>query len=293
MRNQEYDAFGPWIYEIGGEHCMPPLFVSYFDQQDDHDILIKIPVNKERRDLSPGMHLYNYVVGLYPKYLYIMKRVEDIVETSTVEYGSIMGVTHSVRLLHGQLTVYTDSSMFQINYNTSSQDIIENIISVIRKKSAGQSTDRIMFPQHPVTKISYGLTNILEKMKELDPETKVIAYQSEKRLQYTASFPVRRLFNFFLKPRLLESLILTNGIELQFVLREDGFSYRDAKSYELSFFYMPVHRVSEIVLVPSKRFKNLIEICIQLSIHQFLFHVDEKSSAVDFFNQIKANLNLK
>ena len=32
MRISEYDAFGPWLYEIDDGHPMPPLFVPYVDQ---------------------------------------------------------------------------------------------------------------------------------------------------------------------------------------------------------------------------------------------------------------------
>ena len=41
MRVSEYDAFGPWAYEIDEDHPLPPLFVPYVEDEKDKTILNK------------------------------------------------------------------------------------------------------------------------------------------------------------------------------------------------------------------------------------------------------------
>ncbi len=44
-RSFEYDAFGPWIYPIEGEHTLPPLFSGYQESIEKSLMSFKIPFN--------------------------------------------------------------------------------------------------------------------------------------------------------------------------------------------------------------------------------------------------------
>ena len=68
----EYNAFGPWAYEISEKYPLPPLFAPYFTADDKAVIKIKIPREIERRNAEPGMDLYDYVVALYEDRLLIL-----------------------------------------------------------------------------------------------------------------------------------------------------------------------------------------------------------------------------
>lgn len=282
MRNVEYDAFGPWIYEVGREHIMPPLFASHFDQKDDHALLIKIPVNRERRELSPDMHLYDYVIGVYDEYLYIMKRVENEIEVTHVAYGDIAAIDHSVRLLNGRLRIYTDSEVFIITYNTSSQEIIERLINIIRKRSVKDMTFDTGIKGCNLENCSYGFTNLYKRLREQNPGISLVDYQQEHSVSYTSAYPLHRIFQWILCPRFLESFVFTNQKELIFVIREDGFSYRKAKSYELSFFYLPLAAIDETRAVPCKKFNNIIEVTVTIGSHNIVFYVAPESRIVSF-----------
>lgn len=63
MAISEYDAFGPWIYEVDGEHPLPRLFAPYVRERVDALMLLKILRDIERRRATPDMELYDYVVG--------------------------------------------------------------------------------------------------------------------------------------------------------------------------------------------------------------------------------------
>ena len=53
----EYNAFGPWAYEISDKYPLPRLFAPYFAADDNAVLKIKIPREIERRNASPGMDL--------------------------------------------------------------------------------------------------------------------------------------------------------------------------------------------------------------------------------------------
>ena len=61
----EYNAFGPWVYEIDDAHPLPPLFASCFTDNDEAILKIKVPREIERRNAAPGMELYDFVIALY------------------------------------------------------------------------------------------------------------------------------------------------------------------------------------------------------------------------------------
>lgn len=57
-QRREYDAFGPWVLEVTAEADRPPVF---HDQKADFDgasLVIKFPIDRDRRDCRPGQVLY-------------------------------------------------------------------------------------------------------------------------------------------------------------------------------------------------------------------------------------------
>ncbi|RKX93863.1 MAG: hypothetical protein DRP59_01775 [Spirochaetes bacterium] len=63
MNTLEYDRFGPCIVEISEEDPFPPLFLPYLKGDESSLFSIKIPRREERRNLEPGMNLYDYVLS--------------------------------------------------------------------------------------------------------------------------------------------------------------------------------------------------------------------------------------
>ena len=68
----EYDAFGPWVYEIDEDHPLPKLFVPYIQPDPDRSIMVKVPRQIDRQDANPDMDLYDYVIAVGKEYLTIV-----------------------------------------------------------------------------------------------------------------------------------------------------------------------------------------------------------------------------
>ncbi|MDO4316372.1 MAG: hypothetical protein Q4C45_11395 [Oscillospiraceae bacterium] len=132
MGISEYDAFGPWVYEIDGDHPLPPLFAPYVDSRRTYQMLFKIPRNLERRRATPDMDLYDQVVGVDGKSVCIWTRREKRVEFTAVPFREITGLRLYQKLLLGICTIYGREKGTEIRYNTVSASILWRFADLIR-----------------------------------------------------------------------------------------------------------------------------------------------------------------
>ena len=132
MSVSEYDAFGPWVYEIDSEHPLPRLFASSVGDPGAYRMLFKIPRNIERRKATPDMDLYDYVVGADDSSVCIWRRREDGVESARIACGDISGIRLYQRLLHGVCTLYSGKGTLELPYNTVSAAVLWRFAELVR-----------------------------------------------------------------------------------------------------------------------------------------------------------------
>ena len=137
MRISEYDAFGPWVYDVDGEHPLPPLFVPFVDMSKSWRMLLKIPRDIERRRATPDMDLYDFVVGADDAGVQIWSRREKAVESTRIAYRDITGIRLYQRLLHGVCTLYSAGGPVILTYNTVSADVIRRFGDLVRAEYGG------------------------------------------------------------------------------------------------------------------------------------------------------------
>ena len=139
MSTTEYDAFGPWIYEVTTPEEVPPLFRDHPLDLASCRYVIKVPRDIARRDATPNMDLYDHLLAAGPDTLTVLSRQPTSVGTLTVPYGAISAVEHSVDLLDGRLTVHTTTEQpaVRVRYNGSSRELVDALVTVIRKAYLG------------------------------------------------------------------------------------------------------------------------------------------------------------
>ena len=137
MRISEYDAFGPWVYDVDGEHPLPPLFVPFVDMSKSWRMLLKIPRDIERRRATPDMDLYDFVVGADDAGIQIWSRREKAVESTRIAYRDITGIRLYQRLLHGVCTLYSAGGPVILIYNTVSADVMRRFGDLVRAEYGG------------------------------------------------------------------------------------------------------------------------------------------------------------
>ncbi len=137
MKISEYDAFGPWIYEIDEEHEIPRFYRSYVDENDGAVFRLKVPKKIERRDANPDMNLYDYLFNVYEDRLEVMQIVGEDMKLHRIDFDKVSAVSAFRELLLGRLTIFFDNDSFTFEYNAVSQDTVMKVVDCIRRGYKG------------------------------------------------------------------------------------------------------------------------------------------------------------
>lgn len=274
-RSKEYDAFGPWIYEIDEEHEVPKIFRSYYDGSGSHLILFKVPRNIERRTASPDTDLYDYLVGAYDKYLHILKRTGKKVTERKIYYGDISAVKDIHALLKGVLILFTQNGPAVIEYNTVSEEIILKLINIIEKKIC-IDTQSIRMESIPVEYSSDESTidilyfNLFNKLQSVRPGLSLIAYQPAMWIQITRG--LRQRLNEE-KLKLSKTAFITNDNELIVLERNMPMRKKYKNEYEYSYLYIPFQSITGAALkeLDKQQFLFIFELRVKNQIFSYIF----------------------
>lgn len=269
----EYDAFGPWIIEIGGEHPIPRLFVPHYKETQTPLMLFKIPRQIERRNASPSMDLYDYVVGLFDTHIYFLKRVGRRVVEQQIMYKDIQAIKHVCALLHGELIFYVDKKPVTLYYNTVSDDVIARMAAIISQKTAIHCLDLGMDEiPYDIKSIEFLYVNLINEIKAKDPQLSLVAYQHQ------AAVTLERCF-FGTKKRLLEpKAFIANQNELIVIERQKLFKPNGSDlAYCLT--HIPYHCMKRISISPYRNEQELkvLHITTASYEHSFVFEAPNPS----------------
>ena len=139
MKISEYDAFGPWIYRIDEDHPIPRCFVSHIDDDDEPLFRLKVPKHIERRDATPDMDLYEYLLSVYEDRLELLHLADEGVWMKKVKYNKITAVSLYRDVLLGRLSVHMQDDTFTFDFNATSEEIVMEVISEVRRRYPGKS----------------------------------------------------------------------------------------------------------------------------------------------------------
>lgn len=237
-RNKEYDAFGPWIYEIDDENDVPNIFRSYYSIDSNCLMLIKVPRKIERAKASPGMDLYDYLISAYDTYLHIFRRVGKKVIEQKVDYNSVIAIKDIHNLLRGLLILYTPKEPVIIEYNTVSEKIVSKLINVIENRiSYGERKIQIEgIPiQDKSDSIDVLFINLFDMLQKVNPGISLAAYQSRPQIKKTKDIR-QKLKN---KEILLsQTAFIVNDKELIVLERDFPKQRKEVAKYEHTFSYL-------------------------------------------------------
>ncbi len=245
---KEYDAFGPWIFEINDEYTIPPLFVNYYREQDTPLMLIKIPRKIDRADATPDMNLYDYVIGAFASYLYILKRIDDSVEEKRVPYESVMAIKNTISMLKGQALLYLDDETVTIDYNSVSEPIIMRLINIIRGKY--RTTEKILNLEtisHDLNTVEHLYSAIIDQYKALDNKIRLVAYQPPAKFVPHYEDLRERIKALMKTKKLITSIaFLTNDSELIVLQRDKRARSRKQGDLTHSTLFLPFASIEKV-----------------------------------------------
>ena len=137
---EEYNAFGPWVQEIRGREGVPPCFLPWFSELEHASLVIKIPVNQERRDARPGQDLYRAIVAVCDDHLVLLSLEAGKVECRLVPLAEVQALRNFHVLLQAEFGVFLrGGTSFLCSYNAVSLPLIDRILDVLGAKISGKS----------------------------------------------------------------------------------------------------------------------------------------------------------
>lgn len=144
----EYDAFGPWVYQVRTPDEVPRLFRDGPLDLDSSELVLKVPRNIARRDATPQMDLYDHLLAAGPDQLTVLSRQPGGYTTATVPYPGIAAIESGTDLLDGQLTFHltTGEPALTVRYNGSSQAMVDRLVGVVRTRYLAGSTADVRLP---------------------------------------------------------------------------------------------------------------------------------------------------
>lgn len=170
---REYDAFGPWIYDVTSEEEMPPRFRSFYQEHRDAALLLKVPRNGERRQLRPGMDLYVAVLAIHDESLTLIQfdLESQQMDQTHVTWDQVVGIACVENLLLGNWILYlADGNRITLDFNSVSAALIDKATDFIRVRIRGeQMAQREMGTNALPTRKDMFFRSQLERAKRRGP----------------------------------------------------------------------------------------------------------------------------
>jgi hypothetical protein len=130
---REYDAFGPWIYNVKAERDTPERFRAACEGHRSARFLLKVPREIERRDAHPGMDLYIAMLAVHDHGASFMRLTGDGVTVQDLVWDEVAALQSHTNLLYARWTLMLrDGGAFGLDYNAVSSDLMDKVTDFVR-----------------------------------------------------------------------------------------------------------------------------------------------------------------
>ena len=169
---REYDAFGPWIYEIKDERDTPKRFRAACERHYGARFLLKAPRLVDRREARPGMDLYVAVLAVHDHGVSFMRLTGESVVTQDLVWGELAAIESHRNLLFGRWTLLLrDGGAFALDYNTVSSNLMDKVTDFVRSHWTGHAQAPNVFEPDPVVAVADDyFRNVLNAMRRSGPQ---------------------------------------------------------------------------------------------------------------------------
>lgn len=286
MAISEYDAFGPWIYEIDEKHPVPRLFAPYVPAEEPL-MLFKIPRSIERRVATPDMDLYDCVVGAYQERICVLTRVDCRVTEAWVAYEDIEGLCLRRHFLEGVLTLYLKNGETALTFNTVSMDVVKRFAALIRDRLRGKAP---LLNASPEGQEALGLdalfTNMLRDLRA-EGETPLRCAWQPVAVRHALDRSGLRDLRERLWPRRLPATLHVLTPDELIVIQQDAAPGRDGRGkFIYHYFYLPLTGLTQAQVRPSGEFAETV-CSVSLADHTLTFSAEpNRHSVPDFYEAL-------
>ncbi|MBR2189081.1 MAG: hypothetical protein IJ860_06715 [Eubacterium sp.] len=290
----EYNAFGPWVYEITESHPVPRLFAPFFNEDDQALMKIKIPREIDRRNATPDMDLYDYVIALYEDQLRILERQDNTVKGHTIYAHDFMGIRVYKNLLIAACTVFSSDGATSFSFNTVSIDVVEDFVelaikTMAKKNQTDEMPDITALPVSSSEPESMLIQSMLHKlnMKRNDISQGALQNAVDVYRKGDTATMIERMVWKEMNP---EALHLYTDKDL--IILENGFFPNRAGMPDFGYTYtvIPLNKISGVEITESQEY-SLLNVCtLYVGPNRIKYHYDIDNEEVTTFYEAIKNL---
>jgi hypothetical protein len=270
----EYDAFGPWIYEIHSEEEIPRLFRGHGVDLAASLLTIKVPREIERREANPSMDLYDIVMSLGPELVTVLTRRGREVDTRTLAYADIQGITEVVDLLRGELTLHSENGPVVIPFNATSTEIVGHLVQLLRKHylpDGGKGTRGAAVKPTVPREVGDDLQNLYRRLAREGGLGRTLAVQRRHLVTPVGATGVGKAVAR-VWPTSLQSSVVTLGEREIVVLHRARFFVTGRRPEQsIAHTMLPIERVTSVEVRPSQAHEGVSALLIRVGqvTHEF------------------------
>ena len=285
VRTKEFDAFGPWIFEICREHDLPPLFSGYSHLKKQALMMFKIPRHIERRKANPFMHLYDAVIAIFNDHVLMLYRIENSVSEQRVSFKELQAIEVTHCLLNGDLKLYTNTKIYTINYNTVSQNVITKAVNLLRTQQNHAQYKSLLEPmQYDINTIEYLYVNLINDFKKNDKDAELVAYQPNINLPKPKG--INGLFRR--KPDVQCSAFVSNKKEIVIIGRTSAFKKKDEVSYSYTYTYLSISQIKSAAISTYDSDSGISVLTLKTDRHSFSILFDKtQQNIIQLYNELR------
>jgi hypothetical protein len=258
QRTAEFDAFGPWIYEVRTGAELPRLFHDAGLDPAAFRLVLKVPRNLERRNATPDMHLYDYVIALDYEVLTLLRRQDDRYDTTRIAVDRIIAIEDSVSLLDGRLTLHTaDGGATVIPYNAADLPPVHRLIKLLREVYLPVDEEAVVEPAPPVSldlgNEDIGLVNAYRSLRVAEPGMHLVSAAPRQVVGRSSR----------LRPVVLHaSITVADHREIQLLHRRERLTSGNAKDLTSARTILPRARITAVEVQPHPHhgYANLVTV---------------------------------
>lgn len=254
---KEYYDFGPWLIEIKDSGEIPQQYKMHRNLIENALYSFKVPIKKEWRHIHPGMLLYKTIVVIKASGLVLLNSVDGVIETTEIDAKEVRYIIDGTDLLDSHIIIGTDRKIYDIDYNSVSQEITNRVINTLRKNifagAEGVSMESVVALESVESPLYKELMN-----RGLSTEkVKVIAFQPFVKLERHNPSTTEVLLMSHNKYELQDVVILTNGKELIIVSRNQQIKKSKDTDYSFRHTFIKIEDISDFVVLEDAEMEHL------------------------------------
>ncbi|WP_432459025.1 hypothetical protein [Agarivorans sp. QJM3NY_25] len=291
----EYRRYGPWMMEVKALIDIPPQFEHYQQAILAAKYCFKVPVDQARRDLEPGMLMYQSVVILEANRIRVLSfnKAAELQEQA-LDYADINYIVHSGDLLSCHLQLFSRHHSIHIDYSLVSVNIAAKALHIIRDAMHQHSQPLALTQHEPVKGAKLQVYQYFLQREAITEPVSILAFQASRSLDEELTKGFQHLLARLFRYKMQDVLFMSDGHDLMISNWGTDIIREKRTDYHVEHLFIPWRLIKGMSLGEHPRFSYLKTLQVQTQFRDFTFSVEADFSLDPLldFQQKMQNLTL-